>query len=432
MKHRFLIPLFVLLATGCTTHDIEPEFPVDVTSNQSQNVVDNQIISERYLSAEEAGDIASAFMSMLDNNEEKSRGEVARTVSDISLLDTHHISRTSAIDTTFYLVNFENGGFSLIAADREIDNKIYVYSPTGEFDAEDNPGVKIYLENAIATMADAPRRSDAIYQKTNISRAPSDPGPPSGIGGEEVINGVLYKYYPKDVHDIKGPLLKTHWEQGEPYNSQCPIYNNKHAKVGCVAIAMGQICSYHKWPQNMSDHTYNWDDMLKKSSHSYVSDIGLYDIAHLLHNIGLLVNMKYGTTASGAYDFYAEIGFKEMGYNNAELASFSLSKCIFSINYEGPVYLRGTGYRGGHAWVVDGYDNFSTAYDYFNADTGEYAFTRNNSVIYTYLHFNLGWGGKSDAYYLCDGTNNGESGQYKNFSTFEFNSDNQIISGIKR
>lgn len=62
MKHRFLLPLFVLLATGCTTHDLEPEFPVDVTSNQSDSVIDNQILSERYLSAEEAGNIASAFM----------------------------------------------------------------------------------------------------------------------------------------------------------------------------------------------------------------------------------------------------------------------------------------------------------------------------------------------------------------------------------
>ena len=121
-----------------------------------------------------------------------------------------------------------------------------------------------------------------------------------------------------------------------------------------------------------------------------------------------------------------------MGYNNAELENFIVPQCIAYINSEGPVYISGVSYRGGHAWVVDGYDNYSTAYDYFNADTGEYAFTLQNSVIYTYLHFNLGWGGKSDAYYLCDGTNNGESGQYKNFSTFEFNSYNQIISGIKR
>lgn len=195
---------------------------------------------------------------------------------------------------------------------------------------------------------------------------------------------------------------------------------------------MGQICSYHKWPQNMSGHTYDWNDMLKKSSHNYVSDVGLYDIAHLLHNIGILVNMRYGNTASGAYDFEALDGFKEMGYSNAKFGSFLVPQCVAYLNYEGPVYISGESNRGGHAWVVDGYDNYSTAYDYFNAETGEYAFTRNNSVKYTYLHFNLGWGGKSDAYYLCDGTNNGESGLYKNFSTFEFNSNNIIISGIKR
>lgn len=93
---------------------------------------------------------------------------------------------------------------------------------------------------------------------------------------------------------------------------------------------MGQICSYHKWPQNMSGHTYDWNDMLKKSSHSYVLDVGLYDIAHLLHNIGILVNMEYGSEGSGASYFDAEIGFKKMGYNSAELASFSLSS-VYSL-----------------------------------------------------------------------------------------------------
>ncbi|MDE6609253.1 MAG: C10 family peptidase, partial [Muribaculaceae bacterium] len=67
---------------------------------------------------------------------------------------------------------------------------------------------------------------------------------------------------------------------------------------------------------------------------------------------------------AGGNNLIALAGFKELGYSNAELENFIVPQCITYLNSEGPVYITGVSYRGGHAWVVDGYDNYSTAYDY--------------------------------------------------------------------
>ena len=89
-----------------------------------------------------------------------------------------------------------------------------------------------------------------------------------------------------------------------------------------------------------------------------------------------------------------------------------------------------TAKTAGHQWVVDGFDKYSTWTEYYNKETGELAAMYPGSG-YTYLHFNAGWEGTSyNAYYLCYGTTN-LGDDKKDFSTFKYNSDNYIITGIK-
>ena len=41
------------------------------------------------------------------------------------------------------------------------------------------------------------------------------------------------------------PLMTTTWDQGEPYNNRCPLYESeKRAVTGCVATAMAQAMYY--------------------------------------------------------------------------------------------------------------------------------------------------------------------------------------------
>ena len=87
--------------------------------------------------------------------------------------------------------------------------------------------------------------------------------------------------------------------------------------------------------------------------------------------------------------------------------------------------------NAGHAWVVDGYDNYTSHTEYYNKETGELYMIESGVGGYTYLHFNLGWLEQDDAYYLCYGQ--GLYGtNYKDFSTFDYRSDSKIITGITR
>ncbi|MFI3287671.1 MAG: C10 family peptidase [Rikenellaceae bacterium] len=78
-----------------------------------------------------------------------------------------------------------------------------------------------------------------------------------------------------------------------------------------------------------------------------------------------------------------------------------------------PLYMRGSSkrysneflginfgytYEGGHAWVVDGMLELKRSIIRCDANTGEImAFYEQNNK---YLHYNIGWGGSFNAYYL--------------------------------
>lgn len=412
--------LWVLLAFSCTTTDMEPTLSVAQPDGDTPSV--------RYLSPEEAGSIATAFMASLDGDGERSRGDKTRKVSEVSLLNSKTITRSAESDTTFYVVNFEEGGYSLVAADRELDNNVYIYSPDGEFSNDDNPVLDIYLENAIATMPDAPRRGE-IGNMAKMSRAnvPNDKDLPAA--GEEFIDGVWYVYYISGDTKTQGPYLKTKWDQGYPYNILCDDYiiGTNYPAVGCVAIAMGQICAYYKHPQQLSGYSYNWSKINALSHHESENSTGLYDIAHLLANIGKLVNMDYGIQ-SGASIQDALSGFKEMGYSSASIEDFSSSRCIYSLNANELIYIRGSdsARANGHAWVVDGYQIQTFVFDYYNKETGE-PFCTVSRPPSIYLHFNCGWNDSKDDYYYV-GTNEPN----KFFSTFSFGYDNKIITGLRK
>lgn len=226
-------------------------------------------------------------------------------------------------------------------------------------------------------------------------------------------------------------MLKTEWHQKFPYNSLCPTENNYNTVVGCAAVAMGQICAYKRKPQQLNNHTYDWDTMLAQSGHSTVNDTGIYDISHLLRNIGELVKMDYGLESSSATTGNALEGFKTMGYSKAEIKIYSIGDVTASIAINNPVWMRGTNPSDGegHAWVVDGYDMVRTWTEYYDKETGNLFASYGGSNVYTYLHFNVGWSDSdNNAYYLCQGAGNRSDG--KLFSIFEYTQNNKIITNL--
>ncbi|MDO4510909.1 MAG: C10 family peptidase [Bacteroidales bacterium] len=227
------------------------------------------------------------------------------------------------------------------------------------------------------------------------------------------------------------PLLTCYWNQSEPYNDQCPRLNSSTRCVtGCVATAMAQIMYYHKWPQrgsgshsytsrtngfqlsaNFSQSTYDWANMLDVYG-SNSSSASRTAVAKLMSDVGISVDMDYDSS-SGAYStdvanaLTTYFGYdKRATYHSRDTYGVAAWEKLIrdELDASRPVYYSGLASAGGHAFVCDGYDKEG------------------------YFHFNWGWGGKSNGYFLLTMLNPQDQG----IGSFEggYNSSQAIITHI--
>lgn len=272
----------------------------------------------------------------------------------------------------------ENNGFVIIAGDDTM-NPIIAYSFDSSFDKRN--------------MADA---TEAILDAwcKEISQARKTEKPISGCS-------LAFTRAEELIYDT------AIWNQTEPYNREAPVYDGYRCYTGCVATALSIICYYNRWPEkgvgttpeyfytdyydvsrvvaaNQLGRTYDYDNMLSDYNGYYNNSQG-NAVAALMKDIGTAVQMHYHYSGSGAYDTDAIAGItKYFGYNKG-------AKLMFRNGYSneewnsmlrqnlkscGPTYYSGLNSDGGgHAFVVDGYNG-----DYF--------------------HFNFGWGGSNNGYFL--------------------------------
>lgn len=204
------------------------------------------------------------------------------------------------------------------------------------------------------------------------------------------------------------PLIKTEWNQEAPYNDLCPKVDGHETVTGCVATAMAQAMKYYNYPEKGTGvHSYLWRPGEEELSFNYDATPFLWNemtdrydshssaearhaVAELMLACGISVNMHYEPGESGAATsamgsalidifgyapslwmpdrvFYGYYEWEEMIYN--ELAQGH------------PVLYSGAGTAGGHQFICDGYQ----------ADG--------------YFHFNWGWGGLSNGYFLLNALN---------------------------
>lgn len=205
---------------------------------------------------------------------------------------------------------------------------------------------------------------------------------------------ITKRTYP--VIQTVGPLLQTHWDQGDPYNSST---GNPPILLGCVTIATGQLMRYYEYPTSIS-----WNSMPNNTSNDYLADF-LYDLKQ-----DLLVN-SYGGLDEVAY-FYLLL----KGYSGS-LISHSLSSVYSSLFKWQPVYMSGhvgNLFSSGHAWVCDGYQNYNVYTEYklyamaIDGSMDMELIDTQTSMDFTYTHFhmNWGWGGTDDGYYYDNVANN--------------------------
>lgn len=284
-----------------------------------------------------------------------------------------HVVKSGGADR-IYIYNVDGGGWVMVSGDDNTRRQVLGYSPTGRFDYSAMP---VNARNWIESYADV------------ISRLESHP---EYIRRDSVM--------PSRASGAVAPLLgEIAWDQGEPYNLLCPtLSNGERAVTGCVATAMAQVMMYHRYPaagqgrvsyewngQTLSADfgKYDWDLMVQKYTGNE-SEASRQAVATLMRDCGYSVKADYGEE-TGAY--FPNIPGALLGYFVYDHSIIYLphSDCDTEaweniirkdLDSGHPVLYQGIGNVGGHAFVCDGYD-----------DKG-------------YFHFNWGWSGANDGYYL--------------------------------
>ena len=217
------------------------------------------------------------------------------------------------------------------------------------------------------------------------------------------------------------PLLTTEWSQRHPSNYFCPSATSHCVKVesGCVMVAMAQVMKYYEWPV-AGKGIYSWDDVDGMMKSSMQADLSFpYDWS--------LLSDYYGTGSLATTRQEIALGrlcmdlgvLKQADYESNGTAAWDYDIGEAMTNYLG--YAQGISYC---QWMYEGYDYMPfvdwetmrqrlrrdllalkpVIVGYLNKDySGAHCFVADGLAEHhrrDYYHFNYGWGGTSNGWYL--------------------------------
>ena len=293
-------------------------------------------------------------------------------------------------DEAFFVFNVGDHAFVIIAGD-DAHRPVIGYSDESSFDVSNIPPALAYYLDGVA---------ECMLQLRHSVATPD-------VATE--WNSILQHGHLISRNGGRGTgyFCQTKWNQDYPYNCCCPddpAGSGGHAIVGCLATAMSQLMRFWAYPaQGIGSHcyyhedygeicadfgntTYDWDNMPNKLSSSS-SDAEKLATGTLCFHCGVTIDMGYGPDGSGGASGPIP-GVMHTYFNYCD-AIVQLSRNDYGtelwkemvreqFDMGWPMYYGGCQDGGCHAFVCDGYDE----YDMF--------------------HFNLGWGGSSDGWYLID------------------------------
>ena len=305
--------------------------------------------------------------------------------NDLQLVYTGNSQRG---EPCFYVFNAGTTGFVIISADDRF-RPIVGYSNEGPFSTENmSPELAFYLDKIIEARTS---RNAVLFDNTaeEWQSVASTGKLLSRNGGR----GVDF-------------ICTTKWNQDSPYNLYAPEASSGpggRCYAGCVATAMSQVMKYWDHPaQGSSSHsyscygygmqsanfgetTYDWEHMPNRLGGSSQEEIEA--VALFMYHCGVSVDMQFSPTGSGANSWDVPYAITHyFSYSNQcslksrdEYSLFAWQDMLkeqFDLGW--PVYYSGFSDSGGHAFVCDGYDDDDL------------------------FHFNWGWGGSSDGWFVID------------------------------
>lgn len=245
------------------------------------------------------------------------------------------------------------------------------------------------------------------------------------------------------------PLVSSKWDQMDPYNRLCVEKMQRNMPVGCVATAMAQLMYFWKYPArgtgshsytastgtllsaNFGSTEYPWDKMKDCygvhaiDGSSEMEDTPFTDeeadaVSLLMYHCGVAVDMQYAEAGSGAYDSDAAAAMiNYFGYDKGIKQTYRAvctddewqQMLLDELSQGRPMfYSAHTRNNEGHSFICDGFDGKG------------------------YFHFNWGWSGMANGYYLVVGADplhpqyHGTGGS---ISSAAYDQGQSIITGIQ-
>lgn len=298
------------------------------------------------------------------------------------------VTRGSVVDADealMYIYNRADAqGFVIISGD-DGTRSVVAYSDEGSFEMNDIADATRWMLSAWCDQIEATRAGD--IPPLNGGVIFDDDG--------EVIDELLYE--------------TAKWNQGEPYNRLSPVYRAGTSPSGCVATAISIVMRYYQWPDcgvgttpaytihyknednptldqdmpipaNELGHMYDWKKLLMKYERGKYTEAQGDEVAKLMYDVGTVMSMGWGPGASGAVTGYSASRLpKYFKYGKGAMwigdGMYTRKEWFALLRENLQIYGPMVGAGGGHAYVLDGYDNKG------------------------YFHLNYGWGGSADGYY---------------------------------
>lgn len=321
----------------------------------------------------------------------------------------------AADEAYYYVFNSEgNNGFVIVSGD-DRTAPVFGYSDTGSFDEKNIPeNMRAWLEGYVEEIKALDSETPVVSSDAPLTRMRK---------AESVMRPIA-------------PLITTKWDQGSPYNDNCPTYNGSKCVTGCVATAMAQVMYYYRAqsvsvttaeipaytiskrgisiPATPANSPIDWANMTDTYSSSSTAAQNAA-VAALMAYCGRSVEMEYGPSSGAVSQYVPSALEKYFGYATGGLCisreAYTLQEWEDMVYEEllakRPLFYGGSSAGGGHAFVVDGYD-------------GEGLF-----------HFNWGWGGMSNGYFLLQVANpNNNSGIGASSTSDGYASKQSAIFGV--
>ena len=367
------------------------------------------------LASEVSPDLAArAAKAWVDRGYAMGKLPAGRTVSAVDEVED------PATGAQLRVVKFEGGGYVVLSADDLVD-PVIAFSETGDgIEIDDRNPFWALLRGDIAAReaaAGVERGKEAETKGGGTATRVAKSAEPTAAqskwaallaeGGPSLRKGSAVAV-PSDLR--VDSFVASRWGQHTHDNtlSGLPCYNYSTPNndvTGCGATAFSQVMRYFSQPtssvtarsyscsvdgvaQNLTmiGGSYDWTAMPLRPAEGTPTEKQRAAIGMLLRDVGVAMNMQYGSQASSSYLACGAIALKtDFGYASANLqldgwsdqATF-LTCVLPALDAKSPVVLSIQGSSGGHMVLADGYGYSS------------------GSIC---LHLNFGWCSGGDAWY---------------------------------